>query len=1092
MSSSNHGQWPPKRPSKRNKLRNGTVIIPGTGERSHRQFTLRNPSLDSERPDDPEGYRSLLLSETTGERVQTVGHNVKTTLLKFWDFLRSPAGKGVLKCTLAYLLGSMATYLEPISDFLGKPDGKHVVATITVYFHANRTWGSMVESVLIAFCAIIYAQLISMLSMGLSVLGNEVGFKVVSHIMILVLCIGFGLGFVGWIKQRMNSPLVNVGCTLASIAIITIVTKEEAVQGGYLSSIKVVQVFKILVMGVSITALVNILAWRTSARAGLRSTMNTSAESLGDMLAMISRGFLNGTEEELLSGDYTRIDKDYKAAYTKMTTNLREAKLEHYILGRETIYRMDREVVRCFEVLSQAIGGLRSAAETQFALLKELPQDGSNSIQSPGGTVVYSPTLTRAMSLYLKNTRDKAATLAAIEESEELEMEDHSSFDETPNSSSAIPPTSFRAPSEIFELFIALLGPSMKSLAYTLSEILRDPTFGPPPKYDITINENFRQSLKDALSIYNETRTSALRELYRSIELGRARTEKIQADIEEVAAACGHFSFSLQNVAEDIDAYLTVLEDLKYARATSGHTWRWMKFWKYWEKPEVKPNPDDPDQEALLQPPAASETPIRPVRKSGLPSGIPAEMTNRRDTFNWDASPNASSFLRSFSQWCLKAMRFLARDDIRFGIKVGLGAMVWAMFAFLPATRPIYKHWRGEWGLLSFMIVTSMTVGAANTTGTARSLGTLFGGCFAVIFWAVSQGNGAVLAFCGWAISFASFYVMLVLKNPPLGRTTLLAWNVTVLYAYSLSQKVDDDDDDEGGLNPMMGEIVYHRLVSVNLGILWGIIVCRMIWPISGRRKFKEGLTILYVQLGLIWRRGPLAILLNSDSTQSYMRAGEEKALQRYALKLDALRAAAKSEFELRGPFPDAAYARIMQSTLRIVDGFHAMRLVTSKRGNLSAGERALLLHTAAERAQLCDRICHVFQVLASCFMLEYPLTDAIPSVEGTKDRLLGKIYQFRREHQPSLAAVDEDAGKDDAGVKHDGATNGNGNGNGKAKLRPPKLDLEQHVTAEEKDYALLYAYTLVTAQVAHELQCVQKEMEGLFGVLNDESLLLR
>ncbi|EEY14224.1 conserved hypothetical protein [Verticillium alfalfae VaMs.102] len=1024
MSTSNHSQWPPKRPSKRNKLRNGTVIIPGTGERSHRQFTLRNPSLDNDRSDDPDGYRSLLLSETNSERAHTIGHNVKTSFLKFWDFLRSPAGKGVLKCTLAYLLGSMATYLEPISDFLGKPDGKHVVATITVYFHANRTWGSMVESVLIAFCAIGYAQIISMLSMGLSVLGNEVGFQVLSHVMILIICIGFGLGFVGWIKQRMNSPLVNVGCTLASIAIITIVTKEEAVQGGYLSSIKVVQVFKILVMGVSITALVNILAWRTSARAGLRSTMNTSAESLGDLLAMIARGFLNGTEEELSSGDYTRVDKDFKASYTKMTTNLREAKLEHYILGRETIYKMDREVVRCFEVLAQSIGGLRSAAETQFALLKELPQDGPNSIQSPGGTVIYSPTLTRAMSQYLKNTRDKAATLAAIEESEELEMEYRASAEEGSNCSSANPLTSFRAPSEIFELFIALLGPSMKSLAYTLSEILRDPTFGPPPKYDISINENFRQSLKDALGVYNDTRTSALRDLYKSIELGRARTEKIQADIEEVAAACGHFSFSLQNVAEDIDAYLTVLEDLKYARATSGHTWRWLKFWKQWEKPAVKPDPNDPDQEALLQPSAAEETPIRPVRKSGMPSGMPAEMMNRRDTFNWDASPDASSFLRSFSQWCLKAMRFLARDDIRFGIKVGLGAMLWAMLAFLPATRPIYKHWRGEWGLLSFMIVTSMTVGAANTTGTAR-------------------------------------------------RST-------------------DDDDDEGGLNPMMGEIVYHRLVSVNLGILWGIVVCRMIWPISGRRKFKEGLTILYVQLGLIWRRGPLAILLNSDSTRSYMRAGEEKAVQRYALKLDALRASAKSEFELRGPFPDDAYARIMQSTLRIVDGFHAMRLVTSKRGSLSAGERALLLHTAAERAQLCDRICHVFQVLASCFMLEYPLTDAIPSVEGTKDRLLGKIYQFRREHQPSLAAVKEDDQEDDAGVNDNESTNGHGNGNGhgKAKLKPPKLEL--HVTAEEKDYALLYAYTLVTAQVAHELQCVQKEMEGLFGVLNDESLLLR
>lgn len=194
----------------------------------------------------------------------------------------------------------------------------------------------------------------------------------------------------------------------------------------------------------------------------------------------------------------------------------------------------------------------------------------------------------------------------------------------------------------------------------------------------------------------------------------------------------------------------------------------------------------------------------------------------------------------------------------------------------------MYQHWRGEWGLLSFMIVTSMTVGAANTTGTARSLGTLFGGICALIFWAISQGNGVLLAFFGWLVSLGGFYTMLVIGNPPLGRTTLLAWNVTVLYAYSLSQRVEDDDDDEGGANPFMWPIIYHRLVSVNLGILWGIIVCRAVWPISGRRKFKEGLAVLYLQLGLIWRRGPLAILLKSENTASYMKTGEEQALQRY------------------------------------------------------------------------------------------------------------------------------------------------------------------------------------------------------------------
>jgi len=154
-----------------------------------------------------------------------------------------------------------------------------------------------------------------------------------------------------------------------------------------------------------------------------------------------------------------------------------------------------------------------------------------------------------------------------------------------------------------------------------------------------------------------------------------------------------------------------------------------------------------------------------------------------------------------------------------------------------------------------------------------------------------------------------------------------------------------------------------------------------------------------------------------------------------------------------------------MQSTNKILDGFHAMRLVTTKRSQLSEGEKALLQFTAPERAQLCDRMCHVFQVLASSLMLEYPLTDSIPSVVGIKDRLLGKIHHFRMTHNSTALA----------------------NGEGSASAGHGEAEV-----VEEKDYALLYAYTLVTAQVAEELENVQREVENLFGVLDDAALLLQ
>jgi hypothetical protein len=147
------------------------------------------------------------------------------------------------------------------------------------------------------------------------------------------------------------------------------------------------------------------------------------------------------------------------------------------------------------------------------------------------------------------------------------------------------------------------------------------------------------------------------------------------------------------------------------------------------------------------------------------------------------------------------------------------------------------------------------------------------------------------------------------------------------------------------------------------------------------------------------------------------------------------------------------------------------MRLLTQKRNGFSEGERAVLEYTAAERKLLCQRICHVFQVLASCIMLEYPLTDAIPTIERVKDQLLGKVHKFRKEHtEPGLL---ESSGEESAA----------GSENGERAPVPESMD--------DRDYALLYAYTLVATQIAEDLKKVRAEIEGLFGVLNEEAMLL-
>ena len=63
----------------------------------------------------------------------------------------------------------MATFLPPIENFLGHQDGKHIVATITVYFHPARSAGSMEEAVILGIIAFCYAVFVSVSSMAISV-----------------------------------------------------------------------------------------------------------------------------------------------------------------------------------------------------------------------------------------------------------------------------------------------------------------------------------------------------------------------------------------------------------------------------------------------------------------------------------------------------------------------------------------------------------------------------------------------------------------------------------------------------------------------------------------------------------------------------------------------------------------------------------------------------------------------------------------------------------------------------------------------------------------------------------------------------------
>jgi hypothetical protein len=179
------------------------------------------------------------------------------------------------------------------------------------------------------------------------------------------------------------------------------------------------------------------------------------------------------------------------------------------------------------------------------------------------------------------------------------------------------------------------------------------------------------------------------------------------------------------------------------------------------------------------------------------------------------------------------------------------------------------------------------------------------------------------------------------------------------------------------------------------------------------------------------------------------MSEREELELRRYLSHLETLRVAAAAEFELRGPFPNKSFQIILGATSRLLDSFHAMNVVILRELKASDGEKEALSYTKKEWTELSWRISHLFSVMASSMKLAYPLNDVLPNIEHTRDRLLAKVFEFRRQDLGKIVAADE-------------------------------------------DYELLYAYALVTGQLAHDLNVIGQEIEKLYGVLSEEDLKLQ
>ncbi|KAI5962814.1 hypothetical protein KGF57_001383 [Candida theae] len=946
--------------------RQNSVILANTGERVRRAVTLTLPQ-DFDVSHETIAYR----------RQSNFNHMLQIIKRIYFNNVF----RGVFKCSMAYFLASLGVFDRSFDDFLGSTDSKHVIATVAVYFHPSRSRGSMNQTLLFVIISLVFSITVSLSCRFISAVVYVGGKDEVSHIIDLIVS-SVALGVIAFMKQKVNKQTFNTACSLACITIVSCIVKEGSISSGSIPTERIEATFKVVITGCIISLACCYLIWPESATKELQHTLNDSFKNYSKLLLVLTRRFVAG--EQLNARDEALIDK-LKKNVTSMQQYLEETKYELCLVGKEAEWEYYKRLVQSTVSLARHLQALSSATRMQWSLLS--------------------------------STSGEKSTASTLRSYNSDELESSSSIGQFNSPRTRVEETDMASSLQLFDLFVYHLAPSIKSLVFTVRDVLNSLPLGGFVAAEMTDSSNYQTALASAIEMYQTRQVLSFEHIYNQESFTQNENFDFKADQEEVAACCGNFATLLSQFASGMLECLKLFDEHHDAK-TAPRSWSWIRL-------ERGKFAKDHHSNA---------------------TSLHAALDDLRDQYGIPKEePHFDSFTERVSYRIWSRFKYLKRADVQFGLRVGLGAACLSLFAFVPATKEIFENWRLEWALTVYCIMMNKSLGGTSMTVKWRIIGTFIGAFVAFSTWTIFEANVYVLAFTGILISIPSFYIILFWKqNNPFGRFILLTYNLTMLYSYSMLQK-DAEDEFEGGENPIIGEIAFHRFAAVSIGIIWALTMATCFLPNSARSRLKNGLSILWLRLGVIWNSDPLEY--NPD-TMELVGFKAEEGTNKILSECETLLKQAPVEFRLKGKFPTQTYAKLIKETSAIIDAFQNLDLLIKADPKLNSNEEYVLKYIEVERGEVEQRIFLVFYMIASAMKLGFSLPKKFASIEHAKDRMLYKLSEIRQQQDNGFV------------LRND-------------------------------DFILLYSYILVASTISEQLDKMLIDIKGLLGEISEDKFRL-
>ncbi|OAD05717.1 hypothetical protein MUCCIDRAFT_34259, partial [Mucor lusitanicus CBS 277.49] len=895
----------------------------------------------------------------------------------------------VLKCSFAYFLGSLFTFVPALNAFIGyNHTSSHLVATATVFFNPAKTLGGMVEAAAYGWGYVLFAVCVCLGSMVTTDFFVDRDYYLIAHSISLFFWLSGATFIVSFLKAHWNKPPVATASSLCFITIFIIVVREGSVNRGDFDTTRIEQITTAVATGTLITVACCVVFWPVSAAKKLKKDVDATLASYRVLLKLLTKTFLLDDDLPEFKANRTlqTAIQSHQASFTALQKSLKEAKLETVwnseVRGRAAEYDA---VIKSMQRLSQHMGGLRSSCGIQFEIM------GSEA--------------TKQYKEMSRTSSSKQGALPKLNEDEDAEEDSASLIN-----------------------FIQTMRPPLKSFAYTCKQTLYhlQTSFSTSSSSNTWLPRSMsrkrttpsltvlKANLEKAIALFETAQKQAIQKLYQSRvdyiishtpDNANVETEAIGSVLGEEVILVYFYVFNMTEFARELITLVDAVEKLNQAGEKCPGIWTWLvssikRRWHQRRASKQDSNSSNHHHHHL------HITPFVP---------------NERNTFNTLHTPEPKTKWRRFFIRVWQTFSLFKTQKMRYAIKATVATILLAMPAFLESTQDFFRTYRMEWALITLMVVMQPTTGGTNLVAIYRIFSTILGCYVAMAFYMLFPANMYVLPVLTWLFSIPNFYLILNHKHGKFGQFTLLAYNLVMLNKYN--------DRDTNQVEVWV--LATQRCFAILVGVVFGLFATAYVWPYEARVELRKGLSDfllrlawLYQKLVSIYADYPVknrgsgahqqqersvslmevapdaseAQILTFEAqrrlaTQSFMDL--ELGLQRALLDLQALLSQTPNEPRLKGPFPVDTYRSMLTSCQNIVDRFLSMRTVMLKDAWYDEVQHDFMTPVAHERKEMVGNVLLYFYLLASALRLKTPMPPYFPPARKAWKSLLDQLCEM-------------------------------------------------------------------------------------------------